>query len=255
MRTDFVAKVLRKLRQSHVLLDEDSILAVCAGKDERRLFEDLHRRSVLLTSLDPIMATDSFAPYSSRLADVRDLPFDAGSFDFVFVSDGLHHCDSPHAALVEMYRVAKKGVIVFESRDGALMRAAVRLGFTGDYEVGAVIANGGTCAGVNYTEIPNFVYRWTEREFYKVVACADPTGRPEARYYYGFNLPPRNYRGLKAFAYRLATGTARLLATVFRSQCNSFCMVALKPKELYPWLEHRDGAVRFRGNENVGSRR
>jgi SAM-dependent methyltransferase len=236
-----------QLRQALVLNESDTILAVCAGKDEKHLFLSTGLKHVVLTSLDPVMANNSMVPFSSQIADVRDLPFKAGEFDFVFVSDGLHHCDSPHAALVEMYRVARKGVIVFESRDSALMRLAVGRGFTEEYEVSAVAANGGECAGVNYTEVPNYVYRWTEREFEKVISCADPTGKPVVRFFYGLNAPARQYRGIKALVFRVGVGMASVLAKLFKKQSNSFCMVALKPTQLFGWLERKDGKIRFRG--------
>lgn len=246
MRTAFVTKTLRKLLNDHVMLASNSVLAVCAGTAEQKLFQDVGLQNVTLTSLDPTMTRESTTPFSSRLADVRNLPFDSGEFDFVFVSDGLHHCDSPHAALVEMYRVARKGVIVFESRDSALMRFAVGRGLSEEYELAAVIDNGGTCAGVNYTEIPNYVYRWSEREFEKVVACADPTGKPTVKFFYGFNGPPREYTGVKAMLFRVALTAAKIFSWVFKTQSNSFCMVALKPTQLFSWLELRDGVVRFR---------
>lgn len=186
------------------------------------------------------------APFTGSLADVRKLPFADGTFDWVFVSDGLHHCDSPHAALLEMYRVARRGVIVFESRDNLLMRFGVKLGWVEAYELSAVADNGGVCAGVNYTCVPNFVYRWTERDFEKAISCADPTGKPSFRYFYGFNAPVRNYSGLKALVYKLAVFGGRVFSSIFQKQSNSFCMVAFKPTKLFPWLVRENGEVKFR---------
>ena len=42
----------------------------------------------------------------------EDLPFDDGSFDIVAVLDVLEHLNSPHRALKEILRVAKKGVFI-----------------------------------------------------------------------------------------------------------------------------------------------
>ena len=186
------------------------------------------------------------SPLTGSLADVRNLPFADGSFDWVFVSDGLHHCDSPHRALLEMYRVARVGVIVFESRDSLLMRLGVRLGLVEAYELSAVIGNGGLCAGVNYTCVPNYVYRWTERDFEKTLCCADPTGSPSFRYYYGFNAPQRAYSGLKSVLFKMAVLGGRLFSAIFKNQSNSFCMVALKPTTLFPWLQREGDTIKFK---------
>jgi SAM-dependent methyltransferase len=249
MRIEFTFSVMRRLMDLKVLDAEASVLAVCAGSSERELFERLGLKRCVITSLDPTVENaEAMAPFVGRRADVRKLPFADGEFDFVFVSDGLHHCDGPHGALLEMYRVARRGVVVFESRDNWLVRASVALGISDRYELRAVRANGGTCAGVNYTCIPNFVYRWTEREFEKTIACADPTGRPRFYFFHGANIPRRKYGGAKGVLFATAACLARLFFAVFRKQRNSFCMVGLKPTKLFPWLE-RDagGVIRFKG--------
>jgi SAM-dependent methyltransferase len=246
MRIQFSRSVVQRLIEGGALSVQGSILAVCAGEAERDLFVSLGLKNVTITSLDPVVTSGVMAPFTGSLADVRKLPFADGSFDFVFVSDGLHHCDSPHGALLEMYRVARTGVIVFESRDNLLMRLGVRLGWVEDYELSAVIGNGGECAGVNYTSVPNFVYRWTERDFEKAISCADPTGKPSFRYFYGFNAPVRAYSGLKAVIYKLAVLGGRVFSAVFKKQSNSFCMVAFKPTELFPWLRRQGDVIKFK---------
>ncbi|MCX6936551.1 MAG: class I SAM-dependent methyltransferase [Verrucomicrobia bacterium] len=249
MRINFSRSVVQRLIDNDVLSRSGSLLAVCAGGAERDLFGSLGLKEVNITSLDPVVTSGVMAPFTGSLADVRNLPFADGSFDFVFVSDGLHHCDSPHGALLEMYRVARVGVIVFESRDSLLMRLGVRLGWVEEYELSAVIGNGGLCAGVNYTSVPNFVYRWTERDFEKTICCADPTGRPAFRYFYGFNAPVRNYTGFKSIIYKVAVTAGRAFSFLFQKQSNSFCMVALKPTVLFSWLERTThNEVRFNTN-------
>lgn len=227
----------------------ETLLAVCAGEAERDLFLSLGLKTVTLTSLDPIITSGRMAPFQAEIADVRRLPFPDASFDHVFVSDGLHHCDSPHTALVEMYRVARKSVIVFESRDSWTMRLAVVFGLTEEYELSAVSANNGTCAGVNYTAVPNFIFRWTEREFEKTISCTDPTGRPAFRYFYGFNPPARSHSGLRRVIYSVMMVFAKAGAWLLKKQRNSFCMVAFRPTELFPWLEREQNSpqkLRFR---------
>ena len=247
MRIKFCRSVVQRLIADDALSQSGSLLAVCAGGAERDLFFSLGLKQVTITSLDPVVTSGVMAPFTGNLADVRKLPFADGSFDWVFVSDGLHHCDSPHGALLEMYRVARIGVIVFESRDNLLMRIAIKLGWAEDYELSAVLANGGVCAGVNYTCVPNYVYRWSERDFEKTICCADPTGRPAFRYFYGFNSPERCYTGVKFAIFKVSLITGKLLCRFFKKQSNSFCMVAIKPTALFPWLRYDGDKLTFIG--------
>ena len=238
MRHAFVLSVLRQLTTSGHLDPVNSILAVCSGPAEYAVFTESRLSHVTLSGLDPSVTVDRVKPFSVCTADVRELPFEARSFDFVFVSDGLHHCDSPHSALVEMCRVARRGVIVFESRDSVVQRLAERIFWPRQtYELGAVEGNGGTCGGVNYTCVPNYVYRWTEREFEKTICCCDPTGAPTFKFFYGFNPPARNYSGFKRVIYSAAIFALSVFAKMFKRQSNSFCMVAFKPATVFPWLE------------------
>jgi SAM-dependent methyltransferase len=195
------------------LAPEGTILAVCAGADERDLLPD--------ATLSDI----------STGQDAQALPYGDASFDYTFVSDGLHHCSRPHLALTEMYRVARKGVIVVEASDNLVTRLAVRLGLTQQYELEAVRGNGGTFGGVDNTSVPNYVYRWTEREFEKTLRSFDPTGPIQFRYLYALSLPER-------------VGVLRKLerpaGALLRTRTNTMAMVAYKPQRRWPWLE-RDG--------------
>src|SRR6266851_8888773 len=57
-------------------------------------------------------------------------------------ASGAAYCHSPHRGLLEMYRVARRGVLAFEPRDTRLVRLGVRLGFGQEYEIAAVAENG-----------------------------------------------------------------------------------------------------------------
>lgn len=252
MRYEFVLSTLRRLQADGLLAPTDTVLAICAANSERQVFLDAGLKSATISNLDDRLGSPDYAPYGWSYQDAQHLTFEAQSFDHVFVSDGLHHCDSPHRGLLEMFRVARKSVIVFESRDSLLMRLGKRAGFVPDYEVEAVIGSGMGHGGVNNTEVPNFVYRWTEREFEKTIASFHPAGPCRFRYFYSMNLPTTRVAmgssRLKALAVRLAVPVAKFLEWVAPSQGNSFCMVASKPRdgELWPWLELVDGKVVFR---------
>ena len=252
MRYAFVKSTVERLLREGVLTRDATILAVAAAEAERDLFEELGFREVTISNLDDRLRGDEFAPFAWSYQDAQALTFEDASFDFAFVSDGLHHCDSPHRALLEMYRVARRGVLVFESRDSLVMRLANRLNLTPSYELEAVVGNDFSHGGVNNTAVPNYIYRWTEREFEKTIRSHNPTGPHGFRYFYGLNLPFAQAEMKKSRAKFLVLQLARpalwLATRLFKKQCNSFGMLALKPAmpgDLWPWLERDGEQVRF----------
>ena len=266
MRYDFVLSTLRQLQAEGSLAPTDSVLAICAAASEQRVFLEAGLQTATISNLDGRLGSPDYAPYAWSYQDAQRLSFTAASFDHVFVSDGLHHCDSPHLALVEMLRVARKSVIVFESRDSLLMRVANRMGLVPAYELEAVVASGLTHGGVNNTAVPNFVYRWTEREFEKTVQSFHPAGPCRFRYFYSMNLPKERVamsgNRFKSLAVQVAVPLAKLLGWLAPSQANSFCMVAHRPAKgsLWPWIEEREGgtygfrssyAAQFKGGKPV----
>lgn len=143
-----------------------------------------------------------------------------------------------------MFRVARKGVIVFESRDGLLLRQAESMGMVETFELAAVAGNNFEAGGVNNTEIPNFVYRWTEREFEKAINSFDPAHRHKFRYFYSLELPHERMRQYKSLSKKLQYGAAAVAAKAFGAlfprQGNSFAMICMKPdagQGLWPWIE------------------
>jgi SAM-dependent methyltransferase len=250
MRMEFADTVIRELLSDRKLTPSDSIVAVCAGVRDGDVFERCGFRNVLITNIDEDDADDERFEWSYQDAQRLDLEDD--SFDFAFVADGLHHCGSPHRALLEMYRVARKGIIVIESRDSLLMRAANRLGLSPTYEVEAVVGSDFSSGGVNNSDVPNYIYRWTEADFKKALRAFDPRGRHTFRFFYGLNLP-YELAGWKKSSVKLKVIKAtdpvlRGLTRVFKKQCNTMAMVALKPRiphDLWPWLKVEDGGIAF----------
>ncbi len=248
MRAHFVHNVLNKMLRASVLRRDQSVLAVCAGPAERDVFQGLGFTDATITNLDPRMTAADVAPFSWGIEDAQRLSFGDQTFDIVFVADGLHHCSSPHAALLEMYRVARRGIVVIESRDSLIMRLANRLGLSPKYELESVFDHEGCAGGLNNSAIPNFVYRWTEREFRKVVSSYNPRGRHVFRFYYGLNLPRETAEfqknPAKSITISLVAPLVGLITRLLPRQCNSIAMVALKPDlpgDLWPWLRLRDG--------------
>ncbi len=248
MRTAFVERVLRAVLAADANAASARWLAVCAGAPERDLFVKLGFTDVTISNLDVRLRGDEFAPYAWSAQNAQALEFPDQAFDYAFVSDGLHHCSSPHRGLLEMYRVSRKAIVVVESRDSALVRLAERWGLAERFEIDAVIGNGFAFGGVNNSQIPNFVYRWTERELAKTVQAYDPSGAQEFRFFYALNLPDRGNRVARALM-RAGAPALQALAKLFRRQCNSFAMIAYRPsgaRSLWPWLARDGGQIAFR---------
>jgi SAM-dependent methyltransferase len=246
VRESFVRETIEQLIEQGILGRTDHLLAVCASTPERELFESLDFDRVVISN---ITADGSAADggYPTVVHDVQRLAIHDSAFDFAFVSDGLHHCSSPHRALLEMYRVARKGVIVFEARDSLLMRIATKLRFSATFELGAVTAHG--TGGVDNGPIPNFIYRWNERELEKTISSFNPRGRHRFIYFRALHLPGAHSSldSRRSRLVKLIEPFARLLAAALPSQSNTLAMVVLKPDEpddLWPWVraaENRPG--------------
>jgi SAM-dependent methyltransferase len=252
MRMEFADTVLRQLLREGVLRQSDRILAVCAGVRDRDLFVRCGFRNVLITNINEADSRDESAPFEWEQQDAQGLGLEDESFDFAFVADGLHHCSSPHRALLEMYRVSRRGIIVIESRDSFLMRTANRFGLSPRYEVEAVVGSEFRGGGVDDSVIPNFIYRWTESDFEKTVRSFDPRGRHRFRFFYGLSLPYElagwKKSSLKLKAVKITAPVVRGLTHVFKKQCNTMALIALKPRipdDLWPWLEVEDGSIAF----------
>jgi SAM-dependent methyltransferase len=238
---DFYSETLRQLLRDGWLGLDSKVLVVCGGAVDRDAFDGLGFREVTISNLDSRMRGDEFAPYGWCMQDTEELGFEDGAFDFVVVHQGLHHCHSPHRGLLEMYRVARRGVVAFEPRDTRLVRLGVRLGFGQEYEVAAVAGNGLQFGGVGNSGTPNFVYRWTEREIEKTIQTFAPERMAEFRYFSALRVPESRIRMMKnrfvAGALRALLPAVRAFAAVFPKQSNCFAFAITKAGELHPWMK------------------
>jgi SAM-dependent methyltransferase len=231
---------------------EAAVLVVGAEENDQGVFESRGFRNVTLLNL-------AEAPHSLPAgwkyvrASGDRLPFPDDSFDAVIAHATLHHCRSPHAALLEMYRTCGRLAMFIEARDSMLMRVIERLGVTQVYETSAVHFNDGVRGGVDDTAIPNFIYRWTEREVEKTIRTYAPQQDPQFRYLYGLALPQtpqaENGRGLLRTLVAATTPLARVFLRLFPRQQNLFAACICKPAghdRLQPWLTRQaDGSITF----------
>ena len=103
------------------------------------------------------------------------------------VHASIHHTSKPHNILLEMYRIAKHGILIIESNDSFVMRLSVKLNFSEDFEKSALNENT-YVGGVDGTNIPNYVYRWTEREIKKLFYSYQPDKKINIIFNYQNNI-------------------------------------------------------------------
>ena len=127
----------------------ETVLVVCCGSGmEAEMVARTGRRVVALDiSAEAVARARERAarfgfPLETIVGDAEHLPFSDNSFDYVFVHDGLHHLPDAYRGVREMFRVARRAVVIAEPADAALTHLSVRFGLSGVYE-----------------EAGNFVYR------------------------------------------------------------------------------------------------
>ena len=240
---DFYLRIIKTLLDRRIVTQSMSVLVVCGGQTDKKLFQELGFGNVTISNLDSRMTGTDFLPYEWISQDAEALAFPDNSYDVVVVCAGLHHCPSPHRALLEAYRVAKRCAVAVEARDGFLSRIAARLGVVDEYEITAVVGNDCKFGGVRNTAIPNYIYRWTEREVTKTIASYAPYALPKVLWFHEFKPPLEILKVRKTVKGLLIVYAAYpalwLITKVFKSQCNFFGFAVLKPemsKDLFPWI-------------------
>lgn len=194
--------------------------------------------------------------------DAEAMALADNSYDLVLAHEVLHHCRSPHKALLEMLRVSRRHIILLEPNNSFSMRTLVRLRFSFPYELPAVIASGFQTGGVRDSNIPNYIYRWNAVEVYQTTASyfAESKFDLYAQAYWDFNIDEAELQ--RRSETRIGTVTAILSPRVFLAvlhifqavvnhipwlnrQGNKFFGCIRKTNELNPWLIRRDGEIKF----------
>jgi ubiquinone/menaquinone biosynthesis C-methylase UbiE len=164
-----------------------SILVLGASSEEGRLFQKLQFKKVTLSNINLDQLKD-FKKYKfkKKKIDFRNLfKIKNNSYDYVVVHASIHHTSKPHNILLEMYRIAKHGVLIIESNDSLIMKISVKLNFSEDFEKSALSQNVG---GVDGSNVPNYVYRWTEREVKKLFYSYQPDKKINIIFNYQNNI-------------------------------------------------------------------
>ena len=164
-----------------------SILVLGASSEEGRLFQKLQFKKVTLSNinLDQLIGSEKYKLKKKKI-DFRNLfKIKNNSYDYVVVHASIHHTSKPHNILLEMYRIAKHGVLIIESNDSLIMKISVKLNFSEDFEKSALSQNVG---GVDGSNVPNYVYRWTEREVKKLFYSYQPDKKINIIFNYQNNI-------------------------------------------------------------------
>ena len=225
-----------------------SVLIVGGGENDRDVFQSLGFHNVTLTNVATALDRVDCAGVRTLVVDAERMDLPDESYDYAVVHAVLHHCGSPHAGLLELYRVARRAAIFIEARDSLTVRLLGWLGLSQVYEYGAVIANNCEAGGVRDTQIPNYVYRWTEREVEKTISSYAPQARHSFDYRQGNTVDCQRGWTLKAILVRLLVPAYRALVWLCPGQQNLFAVRITKPsipQDLHPWLLQQDGKVVF----------
>ena len=235
---------------------QDVELLICAGFNDITL-------SNFQSQLEEDAHTNLSAKVKLLACDAEQVDLPDGSFDCVFAHEVLHHCRSPHRALCEMLRVARKHVVVLEPNDSFSMRVLTWAGFSFPYEIFSVVYHGYERGGVRDSCIPNFIYRWSANELRKTVSSylAEYEFLLHAYPYWDFNVDEKelsmrketrihaitSVMGAKTFIAVLRVFQIVLNGTpILRRQGNKlFCCIE-KTGDLRPWLTVGGDKIRFK---------
>jgi len=159
-----------KIIISKYLNPDSRILVVGAGPIDIKVFNSLGFKKVKFTNL---ITNKKFNKI--KYQNMENLKYPENSFDYSVVHASLHHMSKPYKGLYEMFRVSKKGMLVIESHDNFIMRLLIKMNLTEDYEYSSIKYTGSKInkGGVDGTNIPNYVYRFSESEFIKFSKSLD----------------------------------------------------------------------------------
>lgn len=159
------------------------ILVLGAGELDENVFKELGFKNITFSNYTN---KKKFKDYYENIL-LQKIELKDNSYDYCVAHACIHHSSKPHSAVLEMYRVAKKGILVIEANDSLVTRISCKLGISEEYEKSAIIKNI-NYGGVDNTNIPNYVYRWTEREVTKLINSYNPGKENYISFTYGYDF-------------------------------------------------------------------
>jgi SAM-dependent methyltransferase len=264
-RDQFRAVFLRHLKTGHI--DPNEKLLVIGGSwQDAEFLISAGFKDITLSNFQLEVEEDAHSNLSDKVKllaiDAEQVNLPDGSFDCVFAHEVLHHCRSPHRALCEMLRVARKHVVVLEPNDSFSMRLLTRAGFSFPYEIFSVVHHMRESGGVRDSCIPNFIYRWSANELRKTASSylAEYEFLTHTYPYWDFNVGEEELSMRKETRIHTITsvvGAKTFLAVlkalqivlnaipILRRQGNKFFCCIEKTGRLRPWLSVGDDKIRF----------
>jgi ubiquinone/menaquinone biosynthesis C-methylase UbiE len=197
---------------------KSSILVIGALETEYELFKNLQYENFTLSNLNLDAKRYS---YKIIHVDATKIHFNDSSFDYVIAHACIHHMRKPHLAILEMYRVSKIGTLIIEGNDSWLMRVSTKLGTSEDFEFSSIDTNN-KHGGIEGKEIPNYVYRWNEREIFKTLSSYEPEVQHKIYFNYQNDLENPGYQKnkYKNQTYNLIKLLLKIFFIVFKKQQN-----------------------------------
>jgi SAM-dependent methyltransferase len=264
-RTQFLRVLASEIRESHIPLDQQILIVGGSAEDEQTLREAGFKRIVnsnLPTDMDRLVEDESASATQHIPLDAENIKLPDDAYDMVFASEVLHHCSSPHRALCEMIRVARRYVMFLEPNDSLAMSALVSLRLSFPYELPAVIDHNYKSGGLRDSHIPNFIYRWNGHEVLKTVSSFIPERifSVHARPYWDFRVSKKGLELRKET--RIGSITSVIGADNFisllhltqsflnlipsiRGQGNKFFCCIEKSPDLKPWMLREGNEIVF----------
>jgi SAM-dependent methyltransferase len=159
-----------------------SILIFGGGQMEKEVFKDSKYN---ITFLNIGEADLKSVKHEIIIASMHNNKIENETYDYVLANATIHHASKPHNSVLEMYRIAKKGILIIEGNDSLLMKISTKFGLSEIYEYSAIQNFQG---GVDNSSIPNYIYRWTEREIHKLLNSYKPEVIHKIIFDYEFDL-------------------------------------------------------------------
>lgn len=213
---------------------EASILVCGAGRSDKIVFETLQYYKVTMSGMD--LRPGITGKFMQLQENAEELSFNDNAFDYCVMHASIHHTRLPHKVLTELYRVSRKGFLVIEGRDSLVIKIAQFIGLVEECEVKGNFPG----SGVNGTDIPNYIFRWTEREVTKTIKCFDPCFEHKIEFRYGTYYPDgKGKSAWKRMLINLFYPWYMVVMWLFPRQQNRFAFFvnkAVHEKELQPWL-------------------
>ena len=177
-RENFYSKKVLECIQSK----NSKILIMGAGSLDRKIFEELGYKNVTYSNIE-----NSKEKNLNIYENIHNIKLKDNEYEYCVAHACIHHSSKPHLAILELFRVCSKGCLIIEANDSLLSRLACKIGLSEEYELSAVQKNI-ISGGVDNTNIPNYVYRWTEREIYKLMKSFRPEINHKILFDYGYQI-------------------------------------------------------------------